>query len=103
MGTVVFIDEKYNDVSSTISYYTDCWFDLDQYHKYEMGYISKEERFQRGPQAKQFNEVRLWIQDNLEGEVIVKRHDQTSSGFGVSFYLYFQHESDMIAFKLRWS
>ena len=74
----------------------------EQYHEYDMSWIRVEERFQRGPQPKQFVEIRWWMQDNLDGEVLVKYDDRSSSGLGLNVYLYFQHETDLMAFKIRW-
>ncbi len=104
MGTVVFFDEKneWGSRHKAVYSYAGDWFNRDQYHKYDMSWIRVESQFQRGLQPGQFTEVRWWMQDNLEGEVMVVYDDRTSSGGGVNVYLYFQHETDMVAFKLRW-
>ena len=103
MGTVIYRDEKISwssrEAHHELAYY---WFDLDHYHKYDMSWLGNQSDFQRGPQPKQFTEVRWWMQDNLEGEILVVNDDRTSSAGGITVYLYFQHEADMMAFKLRW-
>ena len=103
MGTVVFYDKEteYNnqDIEKIYSKY---WFNLDEYYEYVMSFISNREDFQRGPQRYQFNEVRFWMQDNLEGEILVRYNFQSGDQTNGTIYLYFQHETDMMAFKLRW-
>ncbi len=95
MGTVVFLDEKINwGINQKFhEKLARSWFDLEQYYKYHMSYLGKF-----GPQKEQFVEIRWWMQDNLEGEIVVKYGDDIST----KVYLYFQHEEDLVAFKLRW-
>lgn len=103
MGTVVFYDEKIEwGSTSSHHFYAGFWHNLDKYHKYYFSHTTSSIDFQRGPQPKDFTEVRWWIQDNLEGEVLVVYEDKTPSGGGITVYMYFQHEEDMVAFKLRW-
>lgn len=99
MGTVVFLDEKINwGINQKVhEKLARSWFDLEQYYKYHMSCLGGED-FSFGPQKEQFTEIRWWMQDNLEGEIVVKYDDNIST----KVYLYFQHEADLMAFKLRW-
>ena len=102
MGIVIFRDEKISWGSKKAHHlYVYDWFDTNQYYKYEMSYLNGFE-FSSGVLKTQFTEVRWWMQDNLNGEILVVYDDHSSSGHGVTIYLYFQYETDMIAFKLRW-
>jgi len=95
MGHVIFYDEKFEWGSKRPHHqYASYWFDLDGYEKIQLVYHFGVEDL--SPiKAEQLSEIRRWMQDNLDGEVII-RHNRESIG------LYFQYTEDAAAFKLRW-
>lgn len=99
MGQIIFYDEKFEWGSrKALHTFAGDWMNLKQYHKYEMAWLAGKDH-STGPERSQFTTIRWWMQDNLNGEIIVKYGSGT---YGTTVYLYFQHEDDMVAFKLRW-
>ena len=104
MGRVIIIDEYYDITEPTVEIakrFNDCWFDTSGYTEvliYYFDYNSKKAK----PlllSYLDFSKARLWMEKQLEGEVIVK-HRVISDD--TQIYAYFQNNSDAVAFKLTW-
>lgn len=99
MGYVIFYDEKFKWGSHEPHHqYASYWFNLDDYVELDVSYYSSFGDPQKVAKE-QLSEVRRWMQNNLDGEVIVKHHKGSS---GTRIILYFENETDATAFKLRW-
>lgn len=97
MGHVIFYDEKFKWGSDEAHHqYAFYWFSLDDYVKLNLGYYNSD---QQKVELNQLSEVRRWMQNNLDGEVIIC---QNKGQLGTDIVLYFENEEDTIAFKLRW-
>jgi len=98
MGHVIFYDEKFEWGSSKAHHqYASYWFNLDDYVKLDLAYYSTYGDSKVGKE--QLSEVRKWMQNNLDGEVVVK---QNKGQLGTEIILYFENVEDAAAFKLRW-
>ena len=99
MGQVIFYDEKFEFGSNEAHHqYASYWFNLDDYVELDLAYYSSYSDQQK-VEKNQLSEVRKWIQNNLDGEVIVKHHKGSS---GTRIVLYFENVGDAAAFKMRW-
>ncbi len=98
MGQVIFYDEKFEWGSNEAHHqYASYWFNLNDYVELNLAYYSSYSDQQKVGEE-QLSEVRKWMQNNLDGEVIVKHHKGNS---GTRIILYFENETDATAFKLR--
>lgn len=99
MGHVIFYEEKFDWGSKKPHHqYASYWFNLDDYVELRIAnYCSYRDDAKILPE--QLSEIRRWMQDNLDGEVIVQHYN---SGPGIEIILYFQYKEDAVAFKLRW-
>ena len=101
MGHVIFYDEKFEWGSNKAHHqYASYWFSLDDYIRLELAYYGNYGDPQK-VEKDQLSKIRRWMQNNLDGEVIVKHHNG-SGGLGTEISLYFENETDAAAFKLRW-
>jgi hypothetical protein len=104
MGRVVFYDAFKGDFGGNepfLNNHKGIWYSTEGYTElqiYFSGYGGESEKYLL---RDQFRDARLWMEDNLEGEIIIKYRDRTSSG-SLSASAYFQHETDAMAFKLKW-
>ena len=99
MGHVIFYDEKFEWGSPKPHHqYASYWFNLDDYVEIDIAYYSSYGDPQKIG-TDRLSEIRRWMQNNLDGEIIV-RHNKGS--LGTSIVLYFENETDAAAFKLRW-
>lgn len=99
MGHVIFYDEKFEWGSNEAHHqYASYWFNLDDYVELHLAYYSSYGDQQK-VEKDQLSEVRKWMQNNLEGEVVVK---QNKGQLGTNIVLYFENVEDAAAFKLRW-
>jgi len=99
VGHVIFYDEKLEWGSNEAHHvYATYWFNLDDYVELllaDYGRYSDQQKVEK----EQLSEVRKWIQNNLDGEVIVK---QNKGQLGTNIVLYFENVGDAAAFKMRW-
>ena len=101
MGHVIFYDEKFEWGSNAPHHhYASYWFNLEDYEELDLAYYSSYGDEQE-IKTEQLSEVRRWMQDNLDGEVIVRQH-KSGGGIGTRIVLHFQYTTDAAAFKLRW-
>lgn len=99
MGHVIFYDEKFEWGSNEAHHrYASYWFNLNDYVELDLAYYSGYGDQQK-VEKDQLSEVRKWMQNNLDGEVIVC-HLKGQLGTGIT--LYFENVEDAAAFKLRW-
>ncbi|NJO60977.1 MAG: hypothetical protein HC836_22785 [Richelia sp. RM2_1_2] len=75
------------------------WFQIENYTKLQFYYcgFNGEGKIKRTD----FHKIRLWLESNIEGEVIMKYNDSRNSGH-LTIDAYFQIEGDAVAFKLVW-
>ncbi len=99
MGHVIFYDEKFEWGSNKAHHvYATYWFNLDDYVELFLADYGRHSDQQKVGKE-QLSEVRKWMQNNLDGEIIVK---QNKGQLGTDIVLYFENVEDDIAFKLRW-
>lgn len=81
------------------------WFGLDDYFEitfhYDFGRYANPKDYDYYLDVEKWPELRRWIRDDCEGDVIVK--SPVSNDYGRKWIdLYFEYETDLMAFKLKW-
>ena len=80
------------------------WFNLDEYFEiefyYNFGPHTDRKYFDNVLDIKEWPNLRKWIRDDCDGDVIVKSGNNDFDTKWIT--LQFEYESDLMAFKLKW-
>lgn len=80
------------------------WFNIDEYFKitfhYEYGQYSNPKDIDDFLIVDEWPNIRRWIRDDCDGDVIIRSNANSYHRKWID--LYFECESDAMAFKLKW-